>query len=258
MNGPVKENKQCKRCFLTKPVSDFRKNRLECKSCIFEIRKIKYSGDRYCTKCKLFKQEIEFNNYSNDCKMCKANFNRNKFVILKSHEKEYSSWLEKHSTQSRKFYSKIISEIESSSDNSYNIFLWNTFKNARKNRKRKYSFNIDFEHIIDMFHSQNKRCAVTGMPFNLNNYTLDNGQTKRVFAPSIDRINSGGNYTIDNVRLVCVMVNIAINNFGDKLFEQMCSSFINHQTKQNSKFTLADLKPVPCAEHGEPYCECDK
>lgn len=61
----------------------------------------------------------------------------------------------------------------------------------------------------------NGKCEVTGIPFSLDN--SDTGSTRRPWAPSIDQIESGKGYTIANVRVVCIAVNIAMNQWGENV-----------------------------------------
>lgn len=56
-------------------------------------------------------------------------------------------------------------------------------------------------------------CEVTGIPF-----SLDRGESgRRPYAPSLDRRDSSGGYTSENCRLVCVAVNVAMNEWGAEL-----------------------------------------
>lgn len=55
-------------------------------------------------------------------------------------------------------------------------------------------------------------CAVSGLPFDLE--TGKGRWVKRPFTPSIDRIEAGGPYVESNCRLVCLIVNEAMNAWG--------------------------------------------
>lgn len=55
------------------------------------------------------------------------------------------------------------------------------------------------------------RCMVSGIPFDKRRN--DTG-IHRPFAPSLDRIDSALGYTANNVRLVCMIVNMALNDWG--------------------------------------------
>lgn len=56
------------------------------------------------------------------------------------------------------------------------------------------------------------RCAVSGLEF--RNTAVGNGRARHPFMPSLDQIEPGKGYTADNVRLVCVAANFAMNAWG--------------------------------------------
>jgi hypothetical protein len=55
-------------------------------------------------------------------------------------------------------------------------------------------------------------CAISGLPFGLQ--VVGDGQAKRPFAPSLDRIDRHKPYRRDNVRLVAAIANFAMNAWG--------------------------------------------
>jgi hypothetical protein len=59
------------------------------------------------------------------------------------------------------------------------------------------------------------RCQVTRQPFDRERKAA-NG--KRPFLPSLDRVDSIGGYTKDNVELTTIMVNLALNEHGRNAF----------------------------------------
>lgn len=101
------------------------------------------------------------------------------------------------------------------------------FQNIRARAKQyEMSFNLDKEFLTNLFHTQDNRCALTGISFE---YTISNHGYRhgRPFAPSLDRIDCKNGYTKDNVRLVCIIVNFALCEFGDVAFDKMCKAYIN-------------------------------
>ncbi len=76
--------------------------------------------------------------------------------------------------------------------------------------------------VVDHFRENKGRCALTGLPFDLRK--VGTGQAQRPFAPSVDRIDSTGGYTRDNVRLVCQVVNFALNRYGQEVFYEMAKA----------------------------------
>lgn len=67
--------------------------------------------------------------------------------------------------------------------------------------------------------TQNERCIITGFEFD---YATDENYRSRPLIPSIDRIDSNGDYTLDNIQIVCTLVNRAKNEFSQDLFDAMC------------------------------------
>lgn len=104
-----------------------------------------------------------------------------------------------------------------------------------KNRTKKkgWQFDITTEFIRELYSKQNGKCAVTKIPFTFNpiKHRSHRGRHKDPFSPSIDRIDSSRGYTKDNIRLVCVIVNLALNEFGDQIFSKMCTEFVSNANK---------------------------
>jgi hypothetical protein len=94
-----------------------------------------------------------------------------------------------------------------------------------KNRAKEKSldFDLDKDFIFSLYEEQDKKCSISGILFD----SESNPEFRiRPWAPSIDRINSKLGYTKNNVRLVCIAVNLAINQFGDSIFDKMCTSYV--------------------------------
>lgn len=69
-------------------------------------------------------------------------------------------------------------------------------------------------------------CELTGMPFRENSKRHRQGHMLNPFSPSVDRINSRSGYTADNCRLVCLCVNLALNQWGDEVFDTMARAYV--------------------------------
>jgi hypothetical protein len=59
-------------------------------------------------------------------------------------------------------------------------------------------------------------CIVTGLEF--SEEQVGSGQAKRAFAPSLDRIDPNGFYSVDNCRLMMTAVNFGINVWGLEVY----------------------------------------
>lgn len=98
---------------------------------------------------------------------------------------------------------------------------------ARKRAKAKgIDCTITLDHILEMARSNGERCAVTGIPFSA---TKSKGQHKAPFAPSLDRIDSAKGYTLANTRLVCVCVNMAMNQWGETVLRTIAEAYLRKQ-----------------------------
>ena len=78
-----------------------------------------------------------------------------------------------------------------------------------------------------MYLTQNKKCTLTKIDFVFEKVKT----SKRPFAPSIDRVDSTLGYVKGNVRLVCTIVNIALNEFGDEIFGKMCEAYVENSIR---------------------------
>lgn len=115
---------------------------------------------------------------------------------------------------------------------------WNTsaqdarevFLRAKKGAARRgIEFHITEDDIRQMFEQQNSRCALTQKPFN---NTKPHGQRNRPWCASLDRRDSRKHYTVDNCRLVCTFVNVALNTYGDGLFTELLEHMVRRIVKE--------------------------
>lgn len=67
-------------------------------------------------------------------------------------------------------------------------------------------------------------CALSGRAFDLE--IVGDGQAKRPFAPSLDRIDRHKPYQKDNVRIVLAVANFAMNAWGDAPVLELASSLL--------------------------------
>ncbi|MBN9559767.1 MAG: winged helix-turn-helix domain-containing protein [Alphaproteobacteria bacterium] len=91
-----------------------------------------------------------------------------------------------------------------------------------RNRARGSSEIFSMADLAAAWEACGGRCAFSGLPFNLQ--LVGDGQAKRPFAPSLDRIDRHKPYQKDNVRLVVAVANFAMNAWGDEPVLQMASA----------------------------------
>jgi hypothetical protein len=86
------------------------------------------------------------------------------------------------------------------------------YTQAKRNAPhRKIPFELTRSEFDQIVEKADGCCMVSGIPFNRRAYK---GTNRRPFAPSLDRIDSRKGYSLENCRLVCQIVNIAMNAWG--------------------------------------------
>lgn len=101
-----------------------------------------------------------------------------------------------------------------------------------RSKKRGLPYTIDVDYLIRVAKTQGYCCAVSGIPFNqdLRRYL---GWRRHPFSPSIDRIDNEKGYEPGNVRLVCLIVNLARSDFGDGALIQMARAIVARHGAQD-------------------------
>lgn len=111
-------------------------------------------------------------------------------------------------------------------------------RRARENAKaKKRLYSLIPEYVEDLLALQNYRCAVSGM-------LLSNREFHRnPFAPSLDQTVPGQGYTVENVRIVAVIVNTAMNGWGEEPFWRMIreTRLTRHVASQQMKSLQTDV-----------------
>ena len=113
--------------------------------------------------------------------------------------------------------------------------------------------SISREQLLDLLKKQNYRCALTGQEM-----TCIRGQGRLGTNASLDRINAGKPYTIENVQLVCDAVNSWRGKFPLLDFVAWCRLVVAHadtiQTDRDASGLISGafqelasmaLKPLP-------------
>ena len=95
-------------------------------------------------------------------------------------------------------------------------------KDARNNTKKSnnsYDFNIDFEYLFELYHSQTGLCAYSGIPMVFDQCTEKN------WTISLERIDVLKGYIKGNVCLVCIEFNTFDNTLRSKTIVQGSSGW---------------------------------
>lgn len=107
-------------------------------------------------------------------------------------------------------------------------------RNATKNgRTRGLAVEIDLDHMRELSDRARGRCELSGIKFEYGcapELRGRAGRRRRLWAPSLDRIDSGLGYVVGNVRLVCFAVNAARQEFGDEVLLKIAHALVNIQS----------------------------
>jgi hypothetical protein len=94
--------------------------------------------------------------------------------------------------------------------------------NARSHGSR--SHDLTAEAVVRLLWRAGWRCAVSGTPFSM---AVVGPRKQRPYAPSIDRIDNDLGYTEGNCRMVCIIVNIAMNTWGPEALRHVAKHMRN-------------------------------
>lgn len=110
-------------------------------------------------------------------------------------------------------------------------------KRARNRAKASaIPFDLSPAYISDMMRAQMCACAVSGIQFDLGRSGVRQGKTRLPFRPSIDKLDPALGYVRGNVRVVCFAVNMALSDWGDDVFLEVCRATVkNHASGQGVK-----------------------
>lgn len=97
------------------------------------------------------------------------------------------------------------------------------YNGSKKNSKEKGITCTISKRLIYELLRDHPSCTLTGIRFDLK---LKQYKLANPFRPSVDRIDSSKGYEPDNIRLVCVAVNYALNEFGESTLRTICQAYL--------------------------------
>lgn len=83
-------------------------------------------------------------------------------------------------------------------------------------------FAISKDDALGMYLRQEGKCALSGVPLVFREKGSADRSRRSRFLPSLDRIDSHGNYTINNVQVVAAIINVMKNDLSTDDFIGLC------------------------------------
>lgn len=108
--------------------------------------------------------------------------------------------------------------VNSLRNNSHDFLRWRLYQakskstRAKSTGKKYRTVTITWEELKAMWDAQDGKCALSGLPMTTDKDSM--------YAASMDRIKSDGDYTTENVQLVCHAMNIAKGPWEDREFRE--------------------------------------
>lgn len=103
-------------------------------------------------------------------------------------------------------------------------------------KSRNILVGIDKDDCLGLYLHQDAQCALSGVPLD---YRAIGGGALRanraLFAPSVDRIDSAGNYVINNVQIVANIVNVMKSTLTTADFLKWCALIVRHTGQKQVK-----------------------
>lgn len=88
---------------------------------------------------------------------------------------------------------------------------------------------ISKDDVLGLYLRQEGRCALTGLKMDWKAKGGTGRNRRAMGQPSVDRIDSNGNYTLDNIQIVLAAVNMMKNDLSNDHFVALCEQVASHR-----------------------------
>lgn len=192
----------CSQCGESKDNNDFYKTKGQCKVCILKKRAA-VIRHRTCLSCDTSKPHTQFPKMRRVCLVC-----------LGEAEEEVDTVpvivpepppVLKEDTFPLARVKELLRDIRCRA----------ALLNVRRFHEEDYKNDLDVAYCRRMWEAQGGRCALSGLPMT---GVAGGGRGPDLCKLSIDRVDSGRNYSRDNVQLVCLAVNMMKSTFTSEEF----------------------------------------
>lgn len=100
----------------------------------------------------------------------------------------------------------------------------------RRSKERGQPFSLTPDDLVSLIYRSDGRCEVSGVPFS---EVAVNGSARKPLVASLDRIDNSQGYTPENVRLVCAIVNFAMNEWGEEALNLVAKGIVLSRLQQD-------------------------
>lgn len=132
---------------------------------------------------------------------------------------------------SEKYISETWAEIVKQGSTPIRGWLWLLWNRCIR---RSPGSGLTLQQAADMALRSGGECSLSGIRFVL-------GQKLHPFQPSIDRIFSAADYSLGNIRMVCLSVNLCMNRWGEPVFKALAISMAAKYIEQAQQRAMEDL-----------------
>lgn len=91
---------------------------------------------------------------------------------------------------------------------------------------------IDEDDLVQLFLKQEGRCALSGLALDIAAVSVAGRGGRAELCPSVDRIDSHGNYILGNVQILAQVVNIMKNDVEEGRFVDLCRAIASCETRR--------------------------
>lgn len=88
---------------------------------------------------------------------------------------------------------------------------------------------VDKDDLLGLYLQQDRRCALTGLEMDWRAKGGAGRGKRALTAPSVDRIDSQGNYTLDNIQIVMNAINVMKSDMTTEQFILLCEQVSAHR-----------------------------
>lgn len=119
-------------------------------------------------------------------------------------------------------------------------------RTQRRARACGFAIDIDLDFLHALWRAQEGRCAVSGITFSDEYHR--HAFVKTPLEPSLDRIDSRGGYTKENVRLVSMIANFAMGQWGTDVLRRLAHGVVETERRVHAAWFRDQRRKLRKAE----------